>query len=111
MTNKPMASINLAQLCFKESGLLFNEFENIFMDIFSKKSKTLELLKSKVEELRSARYSTDNVKVVVRNTAHPGAVIKYRRQIEKISKSQSSFVMNFFPNQDKAMMTAFKASK
>lgn len=86
------------------------KFKDVF-DAYSKKSKTLELLKSKVEELRSARYSTDNVKVVVRNTAHPGAVIKYRRQIEKISKSQSSFVMNFFPNQDKGMMTAFKASK
>jgi uncharacterized protein len=42
ITNKPMASVNLARLCFSEGGLLFNEFENIFMDIFAKKSKTLE---------------------------------------------------------------------
>jgi len=42
ITNKPLASINLARLCFNEGGLLFNEFENIFVDIFSKKAKTLE---------------------------------------------------------------------
>ncbi len=41
-TSKNLASINLARLCFNEGGLLFNEFENIFADIFSKKSKTLE---------------------------------------------------------------------
>lgn len=55
------------------------------------------------------RYNSENVKVVVRNTAHPGATIKYRRQIEKLTKAQTAFIMNFFPNQDKAMMTAFKA--
>lgn len=73
-----------------------------------RKNKTVELLKSKIEELKGARYNQDNVKVVVRNTAHPGAVIKYRRQVEKITKAQSAFVMNFFPNQEKAMLTAFK---
>ncbi|TGN18907.1 DUF342 domain-containing protein [Leptospira idonii] len=84
------------------------KFKDVF-DAYQKKSKTLELLRSKVEELKSTRYNTDNVKVVVRNTAHPGATIKYRRQIEKITKPQTSFIMNFFPNQEKAMMTAFKA--
>ncbi len=86
------------------------KFKDVF-DAYSKKSKTLELLKAKVEELRSARYNNDNVKLVVRNTAHPGATIKYRRQIDKIAKPQTAFVMNFFPQQDKAMMTAFKAGK
>ncbi|MDF3820412.1 FapA family protein [Leptospira sp. 96542] len=83
------------------------KFKEIF-DAYQKKSKTLELLRLKIEELKGSRYNSDNVKVVVRNTAHPGAVIKYRRQIEKITKAQSSFVMNFFPNQDKALLTAFK---
>jgi uncharacterized protein (DUF342 family) len=86
------------------------KFKDVF-DAYSKKSKTLELLKAKVEELRSARYNSENVKLVVRNTAHPGATIKYRRQVEKIVKPQTAFVMNFFPNQDKAMMTAFKSGK
>ncbi|GBF51765.1 hypothetical protein LPTSP4_33030 [Leptospira ryugenii] len=86
------------------------KFKDIF-DNYSKKSKTLELLKVKVEELRGARYNADNVKVVVRNTAHPGATIKYKKQIEKITKTQSAFVMNFFPNQEKAMLTAFKSTK
>ncbi|WP_411823736.1 FapA family protein [Leptospira sp. 'Mane'] len=84
------------------------KFKEVF-DNYQKKSRTLELLKSKVEELKMTRYNSDNVKVVVRNTAHPGATIKYRRQIEKLTKSQTAFIMNFFPNQDKAMMTAFKA--
>jgi uncharacterized protein (DUF342 family) len=86
------------------------KFKDVF-DAYSKKSKTLELLKTKVEELRAARYNQDNVKVVVRNTAHPGAVIKYKKQMEKISKAQTSFILNFFPNQDKAMMSGFKATK
>ncbi|EMJ89126.1 PF03961 family protein [Leptospira meyeri serovar Semaranga str. Veldrot Semarang 173] len=83
------------------------KFKEIF-DAYQKKSKTVELLKSKIEELKGARYNQDNVKVVVRNTAHPGAVIKYRRQVEKITKAQTAFVMNFFPNQEKALLTAFK---
>lgn len=83
------------------------KFKEIF-DAYQKKSKTLELLKAKIEELKGSRFNSDNVKVVVRNTAHPGATIKYRKQVEKITKAQSSFVMNFFPNQEKAMLTAFK---
>ncbi|MCZ8155997.1 MAG: FapA family protein [Leptospira sp.] len=86
------------------------KFKDVF-DAYSKKSKTLELLKSKVEELKSSRYNNENVKLVVRNTAHPGAIIKYRRQIDKLVKAQTAFVMNFFPQQEKAMMTAFKSGK
>lgn len=68
----------------------------------------MELLKAKIEELKGTRFNQDNVKVVVRNTAHPNATIKYKKQVEKITKAQTSFVMNFFPNQEKAMLTAFK---
>ncbi|MCZ8344675.1 MAG: FapA family protein [Leptospira sp.] len=83
------------------------KFKEIF-DGYQKRTKTVELLKAKIEELKGTRFNQDNVKVVVRNTAHPNATIKYKKQVEKISKAQTSFVMNFFPNQEKAMLTAFK---
>lgn len=33
---------SMAQLCFSESGILFNDFQKIFLDIFQRKSKTYE---------------------------------------------------------------------
>ncbi len=40
----------------------------------------MELLKAKIEELKGTRFNQDNVKVVVRNTAHPNATIKYKNK-------------------------------
>lgn len=42
LANKPVADVDLARICFDESGFLFNEFENIFSDIFGKKAGTLK---------------------------------------------------------------------
>lgn len=36
---KLSAEENICDLCFKESGLLFNEFDSIFHDLFSRRSK------------------------------------------------------------------------
>lgn len=83
-------------------------FKEIF-DGYAAKAKSLELLKAKIEELKTARYNSEPVKVVVRNTGYPGATIKYRRQIEKLSKQQTSFMMQFQPGQEKAIMVAWKA--
>lgn len=83
------------------------KFKEVF-DAYQTKMKTVELLKGKVEELKLSRYNPEPVKVVVRNTAHPGGIIRYRRQIEKITKQQSPFMMQFTSGQDKAMMMAWK---
>ena len=49
---KVSAEENIRQLCFMKSGFLFNEFERIFHDLFSKRS---EIYKKIVEELSKHR--------------------------------------------------------
>lgn len=83
------------------------EFKAIFED-YSKRKKVSQILAQKIEALKISRYSPENVKVVVRNVAHPGTILRYRKQIEKISKPQTSFMYNFFPFQEKAQPTAWK---
>ncbi len=41
LSTQSLGDIDLAKICFDPSGLLFREFESIFTDIFSRKSKTL----------------------------------------------------------------------
>ncbi|WCL50211.1 DUF342 domain-containing protein [Leptospira sp. GIMC2001] len=86
------------------------EFKEIFED-YTKRKKVIELFTQKLEYLKTQRFNPDNVKVVIRHLAFPGVTLKYRRQLEKISKQQSSFMLNFFPNQDKAVMVAWKQGK
>ncbi|EKR62362.1 PF03961 family protein [Leptospira weilii str. 2006001853] len=80
-------------------------FKTIFED-YNKKLKILNLLKSKQDGLKSARFNSGTVRLAVQKGAFSGAVIHYRRQIEKITKFQSSFMMVFEPGQEKAVMVA-----
>ena len=49
---KLSAEANIEKLCFTEGGLLFNEFDRIFHDLFSKRNKTYREI---VEELANYR--------------------------------------------------------
>ncbi|EMF82308.1 PF03961 family protein [Leptospira weilii serovar Topaz str. LT2116] len=80
-------------------------FKTIFED-YNKKLKILNLLKFKQDSLKSARFNSGAVRLAVQKGAFPGAVIHYRRQVEKITKFQSSFMMVFEPGQEKAVMVA-----
>ncbi|AXR68491.1 DUF342 domain-containing protein [Leptospira mayottensis] len=80
-------------------------FKTIFED-YNKKLKILNLLKFKQDSLKSARFNSGAVRLAVQKGAFPGAVIHYRRQVEKITKFQSSFMMVFEPGQEKAIMVA-----
>ncbi|EMJ92371.1 PF03961 family protein [Leptospira alstonii serovar Sichuan str. 79601] len=82
-------------------------FKTVFED-YNKKLKILNMLKFKQESLKSARFNSGSVRLAVQKGAFPGAVIHYRRQIEKITKFQSSFIMVFEPGQEKAMMVALQ---
>jgi uncharacterized protein (DUF342 family) len=77
---------------------------------FQKKNNFHKKLIDKYEELKTTRFNQEKINVIVRGAAYPGATIKYRRQVEKISVIQSSFMMSFFPGQDYAPMTAIVAS-
>lgn len=81
------------------------------IDLYQKKNQLHQLLLAKYEELKTGRFNMDKVNLVVRGIAHPGTVIKYRRQVEKVSIAQSAFMMNFFPGQDSAPMTAISTKK
>lgn len=38
------AEANIQKLCFQKEGLLFNEFERIFSDLFSRRSSTYKII-------------------------------------------------------------------
>ncbi|AVQ13248.1 PF03961 family protein [Leptospira santarosai] len=82
-------------------------FKTIFED-YNKKLKILNLLKFKQDSLKSARFNSGAVRLAVQKGAFPGTVIHYRRQVEKITKFQSSFMMVFEPGQEKAIMVALQ---
>ncbi|ABJ76535.1 DUF342 domain-containing protein [Leptospira borgpetersenii] len=82
-------------------------FKTIFED-YNKKIKILNLLKFKQDSLKSARFNSGAVRLAVQKGAFPGTVIHYRRQVEKITKFQSSFMMVFEPGQEKAIMVALQ---
>lgn len=85
----------------KKYALLFAEFQKL--------NNNLKALQAKYEEMKTGRFNLEKVNLVVSGSAFPGAVIRYRRQIEKISKTQTAFMMNFFPGQDHAPMTAINS--
>jgi uncharacterized protein (DUF342 family) len=98
----------------KTRGKLDDERKTKFkevLDMYQKKDNTYKMLLSKFEELKLKRFNLEKINLVVRNAAYPGASIKYRRQVEKIGKQQSAFMMSFFPGQDHAPMTAISTKK
>lgn len=84
------------------------DFKVIFDD-YTKKKKTIELFNEKLIKLKQERFNKDNVKLVVRTLAYPGSTVRYRKQLEKFTKPTSSFMMNFFPAQEKAIQVAWKS--
>ncbi|PJZ24494.1 polymerase [Leptospira hartskeerlii] len=78
---------------------------------YNKQNKFIELVKQKLEVLKSSRFNTGEVQLVVRKGSYKGSIIKYRRQVEKVDKFQSAFMMRFQPGQDKAAMVAIKPQK
>ncbi|TGJ99619.1 DUF342 domain-containing protein [Leptospira semungkisensis] len=78
---------------------------------YNQKNKFIELVKQKIEVLKSSRFNPGEVQLVVRKGAFKGSVVKYRRQVEKVDKFQSAFMMRFQPGQDKAAMVAIKPQK
>ncbi|MCB1193285.1 MAG: DUF342 domain-containing protein [Leptospiraceae bacterium] len=86
------------------------KFKEIY-EIYQKKNQNHQSMTKKYEELKTLRFNTEKVNLVVKGSAFPEAIIKYRRQTEKISKTQSSFMMSFFPGQEHAPMTAINVKR
>ncbi len=87
----------------RKYGLLFAQYKE--------KAALHKYNLDKFEELKSTRFNQDPMNIVVKGGAFPGAVIKYRRQIEKITTMQTSFMMTFMLGQDSAPMTAINSKK
>jgi len=83
----------------------------VFFDAYQEKVNKSKLLAEQVESLKTHRFCPDAVTIVVRGSAHPGSLIKYRRQVEKFTVPQSAFMMKFYPGQDKAVQSAFVEKK
>lgn len=80
------------------------------IELYQKKNDFHKRLLEKYEELKTTRFNQDKITLITKGAAHPGVIIKYRRQIEKINVQQSSFMMTFYPGQDHAPMTAINVS-
>ncbi|PTM43891.1 hypothetical protein CLV95_11850, partial [Leptospira borgpetersenii serovar Javanica] len=89
---------NLKNLGYIWSRFLDNETTHVSYSFFMRK----------VDSLKSARFNSGAVRLAVQKGAFPGTVIHYRRQVEKITKFQSSFMMVFEPGQEKAIMVALQ---
>ena len=85
------------------------KYKNL-IDTFKKKNDFHKKLINKYEELKTTRYNSEKINLIVKGAAFPGATIKYRRQVEKLSVMQTSFMMNFFHGQDHATMVAISDS-
>ncbi|MBP6740079.1 MAG: DUF342 domain-containing protein [Leptospiraceae bacterium] len=86
------------------------KFTELF-EQFKQKSTNHKFVTEKFEELKTSRFNQEHINVVVKGAAYPGAVIKYRRQIEKLTAMQSAFMMSFLPGQESAPMTAISVKK
>jgi len=56
---KKTAEENIQELCFSESGLLFNEFDNIFHDLFSKRGRIYK----KIVQLLADKHSLNQEEI------------------------------------------------
>jgi uncharacterized protein (DUF342 family) len=50
-----------------------------------------------VLEFRESRYNSEEVRLIVRDTVHPGVVLVYRDHVEKITAAQTRAVFRFKP--------------
>lgn len=94
----------------KMDGERKDKIKELF-EVFRKLNAAHKFLLDKFEELKTSRFNTEQVTLVVKGAAYPGALIKYRRQAEKLTAMQSAFMMNFTPGQDHAPMTAINSRK
>lgn len=73
------AETNIKNLCFDQSGFLFDEFEKIFTDIFSNKSETYKRL---IESIKDGKYEYEDI---YRNLGieKSGFITEYLENLEK----------------------------
>ncbi len=73
------AEENIKNLCFNRSGLLFNEFEHIFSDIFGKRS---EIYKRIVQCLADGKYAYEDIYEKL-NVEKSGVISEYLDELVK----------------------------
>ena len=79
------------------------------IDTFKQKNDLHRRMVNKHEELKTSRFNSEKINLIVKGAGFPGATIKYRRQVEKLTVVQSAFMMNFYPGQDSAPMTGLSS--
>jgi len=73
------AEENIKNLCFDRAGILFNEFEQIFTDIFSSRS---EIYKRIVQCLADGKYAYDDIYKML-NVPKSGLISEYLDELVK----------------------------
>lgn len=84
------AEENIKNLCFNRSGLLFNEFEQIFSDIFGKRS---EIYRRIVQCLADGKYAYENIYEKL-NIEKSGVTSEYLDELVKSGFLRRDFTWN-----------------
>jgi uncharacterized protein len=129
ITPEYTAEENIKNLCFDKSGLLFNEFDNIFSDIFSKRS---EIYKKIVTCIDDGHYQYEEIyrKLGIEKSGSISEYLKdltisgfikrdYTWHIKTGKRSKLSYyrisdnylrfyLTNIFPNEDKIRRGSFQ---
>jgi len=85
------AEENIRQLCFKDSGILFNEFDQIFSDLFSSKSETYKKI---VIQLANGPNERNQIAQAL-GLELGGVISEYLEDLEKSGFIQRDFTWQF----------------
>lgn len=84
-----------------------------FRVVYNEYRTTVELrqrLQMQVLQFRESRYNNTEVRLIIRDTIHPGATIVYRESVEKITAPQTRVVFRFKPGHA-MQMDAFRPQR
>jgi len=76
------------------------EKQAAFRVVYNEYRSTVELrqrLQLQVLQFRESRFNSSEVRLIIRDTIHPGATIVYRESVEKITAPQTRVVFRFRP--------------
>ena len=99
------AEENIKNLCFTKGGLLVNEFENIFSNVFLRDSKTYKkIVEILVTGIKTFKEICDSLKLT-----HSGRVLEYLEELELAGFIKRDFTWHFNTGTD-ARLSCYRLS-
>lgn len=134
---KQTAEQNIARLCFHASGILFNEFDSIFHDIFTRKAPTYrEIVRALVDgakgvddiskkigrerggslsqalsDLESSGFLTKDIPIALTNVTRKSKGLRHRELKYRLSDNYVRFYLKYVePHRDRIANGRFKST-